>query len=271
MIVERRRSRDVRVHRRACASMRRGPRVVFVHGAANDHGVWALQSRYFAHHGFNALAVDLPGHGRSAGPAQASVEALADWLVALRRRCRRRARRAGRPFAGRAGGARGRGARAAKVSHARAARPRGSDGRERRLLAAARADDHVAFELIIGWSSSAGEAARRQSAARRLDDRQRDAADGAHAAGRAACRPRGMPRVCGRARGRGAQLRCPGAADPRCARLHGAAAQPRRRSPTRCADAHVVTLPDCGHAMMAEQPDAVLDALIAFFGSGRRG
>ena len=26
----------------------------------------------------------------------------------------------------------------------------------------------------------------------------------------------------------------------------------------------VVTLPDCGHAMMAEEPDAVLDALRAF-------
>ena len=41
--------------------------VVFVHGAANDHSVWAWQSRYFAHHGFNVLAVDLPGHGRSGG------------------------------------------------------------------------------------------------------------------------------------------------------------------------------------------------------------
>ena len=28
--------------------------------------------------------------------------------------------------------------------------------------------------------------------------------------------------------------------------------------------ARVVTLPDCGHALMAEQPDAVLDALRAF-------
>jgi pimeloyl-ACP methyl ester carboxylesterase len=26
----------------------------------------------------------------------------------------------------------------------------------------------------------------------------------------------------------------------------------------------VVTIPDCGHALMAEQPDAVLDALRAF-------
>jgi pimeloyl-ACP methyl ester carboxylesterase len=30
------------------------------------------------------------------------------------------------------------------------------------------------------------------------------------------------------------------------------------------ADATVVTIPDCGHALMAEEPDAVLDALRAF-------
>lgn len=59
------------------------PCVVFVHGAMNDHSVWALQSRYFAHHGWSVLAVDLPGHGRSAGPALTSVEALAEWLQAL--------------------------------------------------------------------------------------------------------------------------------------------------------------------------------------------
>ncbi|MFG5408466.1 alpha/beta hydrolase [Piscinibacter sakaiensis] len=52
-------------------------------GAMDDHSVWALQSRWLAHHGHAVLAVDLPGHGRSAGPALASVEALADWVVAL--------------------------------------------------------------------------------------------------------------------------------------------------------------------------------------------
>jgi len=57
------------------------PDVVFVHGAANDHSVWSLQSRYVAHHGRNAYAVDLPGHGRSAGPAVTSVDALAGWLA----------------------------------------------------------------------------------------------------------------------------------------------------------------------------------------------
>src|SRR6266508_3649986 len=59
------------------------PSVVFIHGAANDHSVFALQSRYFAHHGRNVLAVDLPGHGRSDPPALASIESIADWLAPL--------------------------------------------------------------------------------------------------------------------------------------------------------------------------------------------
>ncbi len=59
------------------------PTAVFIHGAQNDHSVWILQTRYFAHHGFGVLAVDLPGHGRSKGTALTSVEAMADWLLAL--------------------------------------------------------------------------------------------------------------------------------------------------------------------------------------------
>ncbi|HYD94642.1 MAG TPA: alpha/beta hydrolase [Noviherbaspirillum sp.] len=59
------------------------PTVVFIHGAQNDHSVWTLQTRYFAHHGYGVLAVDLPGHGRSKGAPLASVEAMADWLLAL--------------------------------------------------------------------------------------------------------------------------------------------------------------------------------------------
>src|SRR5262249_43656880 len=59
------------------------PTVVFVHGAGNDHSVWALQSRYFAYHGFNVLAVHLPGHGRSAGTPVGSVAALGDWIRAF--------------------------------------------------------------------------------------------------------------------------------------------------------------------------------------------
>ena len=58
------------------------PCVVFVHGALNDHSVWTLLARWFAHHGHGVLAVDLPGHGRSGGRPLASVEAAADWLLA---------------------------------------------------------------------------------------------------------------------------------------------------------------------------------------------
>jgi pimeloyl-ACP methyl ester carboxylesterase len=57
--------------------------VVFIHGAQNDHSVWALQSRYLAHHGFAVLALDLPGHGRSGGAALLSIEAMASWLLAV--------------------------------------------------------------------------------------------------------------------------------------------------------------------------------------------
>lgn len=59
------------------------PGIVFIHGAANDHSVWQLQSRYFAHHGFNALAIDLPGHGRSGGNPLGSIGEYADWLAAF--------------------------------------------------------------------------------------------------------------------------------------------------------------------------------------------
>ena len=59
------------------------PTVVFIHGAGNDHTAWALQSRYFAYHGRNVLAVDLPGHGRSGGKALSSIAEIADWIAAL--------------------------------------------------------------------------------------------------------------------------------------------------------------------------------------------
>ena len=59
------------------------PAVVFLHGAGFDHSAWALHSRWFAHHGHAVLAPDLPGHGRSAGPALRSIGELAVWTIAL--------------------------------------------------------------------------------------------------------------------------------------------------------------------------------------------
>ena len=238
------------------------PTVVFVHGAAHDHSVWALQSRYFAHHGCNVLAVDLPGHGRSGGAPLASVEAIADWLPRV-------LDAAGVPDAALVGHSLG-----SLAALACAAR---SPGRVTKLvlvgpavpmpvsdvlLAAAKADDHVAFELINGWSHSAGKQLGGNrvpgmwmtGAAMRLMERTRPGvlhvdllACHAWTGGLAAA----------------AAVRCPtlailGARDL-MAPVKGAQALLGA-----LADKRVVTLPNTGHAMMAEQPDAVLDALRGF-------
>src|SRR4029453_19628423 len=59
------------------------PAIVFIHGAMHDHSVWTLLARWFAHHGHAVLAVDLPGHAQSAGAPLESIEAIADWVLAL--------------------------------------------------------------------------------------------------------------------------------------------------------------------------------------------
>jgi pimeloyl-ACP methyl ester carboxylesterase len=59
------------------------PAAVMIHGAGFDHSTWALQDRWFAHHGYSVLAPDLPGHGRSAGTALTTIADLADWTAAL--------------------------------------------------------------------------------------------------------------------------------------------------------------------------------------------
>ena len=59
------------------------PAVIFLHGAGFDRTTWRLQTRWFAHHGRAVLAVDFPGHGWSEGPALDSIAALADWTATL--------------------------------------------------------------------------------------------------------------------------------------------------------------------------------------------
>ena len=57
-----------------------GPVVLLIHGSGMDSTVWQLQTRYLAHRGIRAFAIDLPCHGRSGGAAIESVESMADWV-----------------------------------------------------------------------------------------------------------------------------------------------------------------------------------------------
>ena len=59
------------------------PAVVFLHGSGMDHRCWALQSRWFAFHGYSVLAPDFPGHSLSEGKPLESIEGMAQWVWQL--------------------------------------------------------------------------------------------------------------------------------------------------------------------------------------------
>ncbi len=53
--------------------------LVFIHGSGGDHTHWAYQYGDLKND-FNVLAVDLPGHGQSAGKGERSVGAYVEWM-----------------------------------------------------------------------------------------------------------------------------------------------------------------------------------------------
>ena len=236
--------------------------IVFVHGAANDHGVWAWQSRYFAYHGFNVLAVDLPGHGRSGGAALPSVEAIADWIVALLDAAKvERAALVGHSLGSLAvlEAAARHSARVDRIALIGPAVPMTvSDD----LLETAARNDHVAFDLINGWSYSAARQLGGNAVpglwmtgnAMRLLERNRP---GVLATDLVACHryANGLAAA--------AAVRCPargitGARDIMAPPRHAQALI------AALAGAQALSFPRSGHALMAEEPDALLDALRAF-------
>jgi pimeloyl-ACP methyl ester carboxylesterase len=238
------------------------PGVVFVHGAANDHSVYSLQSRYFAHHGRNVLALDLPAHGRSSGTPLASVEAAAQWVQGVLDA----AGVAKTALVGHSFGAlislelaAALGDRVTHLAMLGVAVPmRVSD----ELMDTAARDDHAAFDMINGWSFSPGKKLGGNTLpgvwltgnSLRLMERTRR---GVLHTDLGACRryEGGLAAAT--------KVRCPalvvlGARDV--------------MTPPKGADKLVAALPNCrrveiadaGHSMMAEEPDAVLDALIGF-------
>jgi pimeloyl-ACP methyl ester carboxylesterase len=236
--------------------------VVFVHGAGNDHSVWALQSRYFAYHQRNALAVDLPGHGRSAGAPLESIERLASWLAALIDAIDAR----DVSLVGHSMGALAvlelAGRKPARIGRVALLGPAVPMPVSEALLDAARRDDHAAFEMIVGWAHAPAALLGGHpvpgmwmaGGAMRLLERSRPgvlavdlAACNAYAAGLDAARAVACPTlvVLGER-----DLMAP----PKSAQALIDALPDRR----------VVALPKCGHSMTVEAPDAVLDALVGF-------
>ncbi|MER2518661.1 MAG: alpha/beta hydrolase [Candidatus Accumulibacter phosphatis] len=59
------------------------PPLLLIHGAANDRDCWRIVAGGLSAAGCALLVPDLPGHGQSAGPPLRSIEELADWLPAL--------------------------------------------------------------------------------------------------------------------------------------------------------------------------------------------
>ena len=239
------------------------PAVVFVHGGGLDHSVWIHQSRYFAHHGFNAIALDLPGHGRSEGNPLGTITEMAHWAMRaadaldFERLC----------IAGHSMGSlvalETAGLYADRVDAAAlvgCAVPMAVTGA---LLEAAKANDHAAFDMITLWGHRMGAQLGGNPAPGmwmtgggvRLLERSRPGVlhndlnacnEYRHALDTAARITCPVHLVMGRE-----DVMAP----PRAARELIAALSVVR----------VVELADCGHMLMAEQPDAVRDALITAF------
>lgn len=241
------------------------PTVAFIHGVQNDHSVWCLQSRYFAHHGYNVLALDLPGHGRSKGAALASVEEMADWLLALFDAAGvERAMLVGHSLGSlvaleasyRAPG------RVGKLALLGAAFPmKVSDA----LLDAARDDEQTAVDMVNIWSHSSiaqkpscpGPGFSTMGGSRRLMQRIAALNPGkVFHTGFYACNAYANGQAAADA------VRCPALF------IFGSKDMMTPMRATKLLTTAIrhgtVQMVDAGHQMMAEQPDAVLDALVGF-------
>lgn len=238
------------------------PTVVFIHGAQNDHSVWAAQAPWFAHNRYSVLVPDLPAHGRSKGAAKASVGAMAAWLLDL-------LDAAGVGQTALVGHSMGslialETARLApqRVHHLALLGSACPMKVSAALLETARHDEAAAIDMVNLWSHSplalrsAWPGFSTMGVARRLMQRipgllHTDlAACDSYADGEAAARSIGCP-----------TLILTGARDMMT--------PPKAARPLAAAIPHSLVLElDSGHALMSEQPDAVRNALFSFIGTG---
>jgi pimeloyl-ACP methyl ester carboxylesterase len=243
------------------------PAIVFLHGAGMDHTVWQLPARSFAWHGYSVLAPDLPGHGRSEGPALASVAAMAAWVAQLLDAAGvREAALVGHSMGGaialEAAAALGERVTRVALLGTAAAIPVHRD-----LLTAAREQPDVAYRMMTAWAFGArakmgGNPAPglwMTGAAMALFARN---AAGVLATDLDACNAWKTGIDAAR------KLRCPalvllGVSDIMTPTRSG------RELAGLIADSRTIIIEDCGHMIQAEAPDAVLDALIGFFAEAK--
>jgi len=237
------------------------PAVVLLHGAGMDRTVWALQTRYFAHHGRSVLALDLPGHGQSGGAALDSIDDLADWLIAALAAVGARdvalaGHSMGALVALAAATGLGNEIRALTLLGAAPRMPVHPD-----LLAAAKANDHLAIDLVTAWGyGPAGHFGGNRApglwlmgGAERLLER---AAPGVLYRDLTACDAYQGALVAA------AAVVCP------CRVVVGSEdrmtpAKAGRKLAAAIPGAEVVELAGAGHMMMLERPDQTLDAMRA--------
>ena len=237
--------------------------VVFVHGAGMDHTVWALPARYFARQGLRVAAVDLPGHGRSEGPPFDGIDDMAAWLgEVLDALAVPKAAVIGHSM----GSLVAYRFAATTIDRCRVLALLGTSAPmpvTDPLLNAAKANHHAAIDMANTWSHSTGTLGANANpgvwmltVGERLLERS---APGVFHADLTACNAFD-------ANSAGASIQCPvlviaGNDDmmtPARAGLDVAQSLP---------DARVVRLEGCGHAMLNERPNQVLDALIDLVGA----
>ena len=242
--------------------------IVFVHGTTMDHSVWSHQSRYFAYHGYNVVAVDLPGHKFSEGEPLFSIEDLSKWLNRIISRCAGRACH----LVGHSMGSLITLEAAADYSNQRMPLQSLSlvgfsypMGVAPILLDAAKNHPSKAYSMMIEWSHTSkigGEPIpgfwTRGMQMSMMENNRKDAvyngllACDNYRAGEAAFEKVDCP-----------ILFLSGRKDKM------APARLAQREAEKNDQAQIVLLPDCGHSIMAESPDGVLGALKDFIGSHR--
>ena len=227
------------------------PTAVFIHGAQQDHSVWPLQNSCFMQDALALLSVDLPGHGRSKGTALTSIEDQARWLLALLdvldvQQAILIGHSMGALIALEAAFAAPQ--RIMKLALLGAAFPmRVSDI----LLETAKQDEEKAGAMIYSWSHSS-------PALRTINDADRKSkSPGVLHADLYACHRYANGLVAA------ASLHCP---------VLFILASQDKMTPLKATNAltdavphgKILFLENCGHAMMEEQPKAVLQALCSF-------